>query len=250
MPKSEPAEGFVLAFNAGSSSLKFEVFVHRPVWRSCVRGAVRDIGRVRPVMELGGAGSERSVSVATHAEAAELVLDEIVPGPGGTHTATDRLAATGHRIVHGGGSFVSPVRATAPVMERLRSLAALAPLHNPPSLAVLDVVHERLPRVPAVAVFDTAFFREMPDCARRYAVPESWYAEYGVQRFGFHGIAHAYMSSRLTVLRGHAAPARRAVTLHLGHGCSATALDGGRPVETSMGFTPLEGLISAAHWFA
>ncbi len=232
----------VLIFNAGSSSLKFELFAKRPGLTSCFRGAVKDIGKERPVFQTEDSDPER-IRVSGHAEAAGLILDRICGAAAGNSTSIDRIAATGHRVVHGGDRFSVPTTVTAEVMDRLRALTPLAPLHNPASLAVMEVVRERLAGVPMAAVFDTSFFRTMPDPAKQYAVPASWYRDHGVHRFGFHGVAHQYLYERFTVLRGTDRRVNRVVSLHLGQGCSATALLNGSPVETSMGFTPIEGLI-------
>jgi acetate kinase len=240
---SKATERYVLAFNAGSSSLKFELFVERPAWRSRLRGAVRDIGRPRSVFRLESSEVGESTRISTHAEAAELVLDRLLAAASESFLSVARMAATGHRVVHGGDLYSAPATVTPSVMAELRSLAHLAPLHNPLSLAVMEVVAERLAGVPMVAVFDTAFFRGIPDHARRYAVPESWFADHGIKRYGFHGIAHQCMYDRLTLLSGAIEVPERVVSLHLGQGCSVTALGNGRPLETSMGFTPLEGLI-------
>lgn len=234
----------VLVFNAGSSSLKFELFETVPEWRSCSRGAVRDLGRADAVFELEGAETDEPAVVGTHREAAELVLDALLGGTAGHGLSATSLAVTGHRVVHGADHYSVPTLVTPAVLNDLRSLVDLAPLHLPPSLAVMEAVEGRLAGVPSVAVFDTAFFRDLPDVARRYAVPSRWLDEQGVQRYGFHGIAHADMSERLRGLCTADCPSR-VVTLHLGHGCSITAHRDGRPLETSMGFTPLEGLIMA-----
>jgi acetate kinase len=237
------AQDYVLAFNAGSSSLKFELFRTLPDWSPCVRGVVRDIGRARPVIQIEGSDPEPGNGISGHAEAARWILERIFDSTDPDRISGDRIAASGHRVVHGGEMFLAPTAVDASVMQRLRSLIPLAPLHNPLSLAVMDVVSERLPGVPRVAVFDTAFFRPLPDVAKRYAVPAAWYNDFGVQRFGFHGISHEYMLKRSTLLGGRIGPAQRVVSLHLGQGCSVSALRNGQPVETSMGFTPLEGLI-------
>jgi acetate kinase len=243
LQKEKAAEGrppYVLALNAGSSSLKFALVEASAPERTRRRGAVGNIGSARPVFSLDG-GAGRGVAAAPHAAAAELVLDSLFGGSGDIVNAAD-IIATGHRVVHGGEMFSAPTIVTQNVMDQLRALASLAPLHNPLSSAVIDVVAARLADTPAVAVFDTAFFKGMPEAASRYAVPAAWHAELGIRRFGFHGIAHEYMRDRLRSIDDAAAP-ERAVTLQLGHGCSATALRGGYPVETSMGFTPLEGLV-------
>jgi acetate kinase len=147
----------------------------------------------------------------------------------------------GHRIVHGGTEFTSAVRIDARVRERFEALTDLAPLHQPKSLAALDAVSAVLPRVTAVACFDTAFHRTMPASAATYAVPREWQQRYGVRRYGFHGLSHAYCSRRAMELT----EARRLVTCHLGAGASLAAVVDGRGVDTTMGFTPLEGLVMA-----
>ena len=150
----------------------------------------------------------------------------------------------GHRVVHGGARFSAPVRVTASVRKRLEALSELAPLHNSAALAVMDAVHAHAPRAPRVAVFDTAFFHELPEPARVYAVPKSWRAgREPLRRYGFHGLAHEYLARRFAAKRGSGARHARVLSMQLGQGCSIAALVGGRPVETSMGFTPLEGLI-------
>jgi acetate kinase len=236
-------DAVALALNAGSSSLKFELFDCANT-RSRQRGAVRGIGHADAVLEhmAGDIRTTCRVNVATHLDAIALVLEEILdPSRPGALDAAE-IAVTAHRIVHGGTAFTEPVLITSAVTERLAALGPLAPLHNPPALAVLDAVGRRLPGVPAVAVFDTAFYRELPEHAARYAVPRVWLEDHGIRRFGFHGIAHAYLFNRLRQAHPDV-PARRVVTAHLGQGCSVTALAEGLPAETSMGFTPLEGLI-------
>lgn len=235
------AANHVVAFNAGSSSLKVEAFCAEP-WRSHVTARVEGIGQRQPVLRFDRERSE-SVDATTHARAAELVLErfstesEIAPDGG-------NVLATGHRIVHGGDSFSAPVVATPDVMKPLSELAHEAPLHNPAALSVLRLVAARWPLTTAVAVFDTAFFRELPEYVRAYAVPAAWRQELRIQRYGFHGIAHEYLYRRCKAL-ATTNGARRVVTLQLGQGCSAAAIRDGCPVETSMGFTPLEGLIMA-----
>jgi len=234
---------YVLACNAGSSSLKFELFTQRPVWASSLRGAVRDIGQAHASLWLEGAPADERIEAADHAAAASLVLRLL---EGRVSAAPERMAAVGHRVVHGGGAFSEPLCVSDQSLAELEALSSLAPLHNPPALAVLGVIRRRYPGVPMVAVFDTAFFSDLPEVARRYAVPEAWFRA-GVHRYGFHGIAHRYLGARLAELEDGSRPApARAVTLQLGHGCSVTALEHGRPVETSMGLTPLEGLIMGA----
>jgi len=153
--------------------------------------------------------------------------------------------AVGHRIVHGGRDFRASVRIDAAVEARLRALTDLAPLHQPKSLAALDAVSAALPDAPAVACFDTAFHASLPEAAATYAVPAEWRTRYGARRYGFHGLSHAYAARRAAEILGRPPEALRLVTCHLGAGASCAAVLGGRSVDTTMGFTPLEGLVMA-----
>jgi acetate kinase len=153
--------------------------------------------------------------------------------------------AVGHRIVHGGTDFADPVLIDPEVVERLRSLTDLAPLHQPKSLAALDVVSGILPGTPAVACFDTAFHAGMPAAASTYALPPEWRKRWSLRRYGFHGLSHAYASRRAAALVDRRLEDLRLVTCHLGAGASLAAVKGGRSVDTTMGFTPLEGLVMA-----
>ena len=155
------------------------------------------------------------------------------------------VGAVGHRIVHGGTQFSHPVVIDAAVVARLRALTDLAPLHQPKSLAALDVVTDILPDVPAVACFDTAFHATLPAAASTYALPPEWRKRWDLRRYGFHGLSHAYASRHVTELLGRPAEGLRLVTCHLGAGASLAAIRDGRSVDTTMGFTPLEGLVMA-----
>ena len=156
-----------------------------------------------------------------------------------------RPDAAGHRIVHGGSDFSAPVRVDSVVRKRLEELTGLAPLYQPASLAALDAVTERLPGLPAVACFDTAFHATIPDAAATYPIPREWRERYAIRRYGFHGLSHAYCSGRAADLVGQPLAGLRIVTCHLGAGASLAAVAGGRSVDTTMGFTPLEGLVMA-----
>jgi acetate kinase len=240
---SGTARRYVLALNAGSSSLKFELFEHSPAWRSCLRGAIRDIGRTSAVLDLGHADHQQMAPVRDHRQAALVILERLRARLPETAISAQSLTAVGHRIVHGGSRLSQPTVVDASIVEYLNSISALAPLHNPPGLAVMAVVRDQVPEAPAVAVFDTAFFVDLPRPAQVYAVPRSWSADTEIRRYGFHGIAHEYLHRRARALAAPGEAGRRVLTLHLGQGCSITALRDGKPVETSMGFTPLEGLI-------
>jgi acetate kinase len=156
-----------------------------------------------------------------------------------------RVDAVGHRIVHGGTRYTAPVVIDAEVRQQLAALTGLAPLHQPKSLAALDAVTSALPGVPAVACFDTAFHATIPAAAATFALPEQWRTRWNLRRYGFHGLSHAYASRRAADLLGRDPGSLRAVTCHLGAGASLAAVDGGRSVDTTMGFTPLDGLVMA-----
>jgi acetate kinase len=158
------------------------------------------------------------------------------------HSGASLLGA-GHRVVHGGERFTSSVRVDDAVIAAVRSFSHLAPLHNPANLAGIEAVQAILPDLPQVAVFDTAFHQTMPPHAFRYAVPEEWYTRYGVRRYGFHGISHRFVSEQAAVVLGRSPGELRLVTAHLGNGCSATAVRDGVSVDTTMGLTPLDGLV-------
>jgi acetate kinase len=151
--------------------------------------------------------------------------------------------AVGHRVVHGGPRFSGPARLNGRVVKELRELTSLAPLHQPPALAGIAAVQEALPNVPAVACFDTAFHHRLPAAAATYALPATWRDRYAIRRYGFHGLSHAYASSRAAELLGRPLRGLRVVTCHLGSGASLAAVRHGRSVDTTMGFTPLEGLV-------
>lgn len=232
----------LLTFNAGSSSLKFALFDFTDDLACRVRGAVRDIGRPNSTLETGGA-SEDVGGIGSAAEAASLVLDRLEQGVAGLSLTSTSLAATAHRVVHGGEFYSEAVRIDADTLRNLESLDPLAPLHNPPALAVIKAVEKRFPGVPSAALFDTSFFHQLPPAARTYAIPTELARRHAIRRYGFHGIAHQSMSRQLREAAGCDASLSKVVTLHLGQGCSIAALRDGRPVETSMGFTPVEGLV-------
>ena len=216
----------VLVLNAGSSSLKWELF-DAPSFSSLRSGVVERIG------EPGGAPSQ--------ADALASVLNEL---------EDDAPAVVGHRIVHGGRRFTGPTLLDDAAVRRIEELVPLAPLHNPPALAGVRAVAGRLPGVPQVGVFDTAFHQTMPEAAARYALPAWCERDHGVRRYGFHGTSHQYVSRAAAELLkredGRDPAALNLVTLHLGNGCSAAAIEGGKCADTSMGLTPLEGLVMGA----
>lgn len=150
----------------------------------------------------------------------------------------------GHRVVHGGTHFKKPTLMTKNALQALEKLTALAPLHNPHNIAGIKACKKLFPKIPNIAVFDTAFHATMPYCAKNYALPSLWYKKYGIAKYGFHGTSHAYVSQKaIQQLKKQKKPWQRMITCHLGNGCSMTALKNGKSIDTSMGFTPLEGLI-------
>jgi acetate kinase len=236
----------VLALNCGSSSLKFRLSVtpressgeERLAW-----GAVEGVGG-RATVDFDSAGGEVLkvfTVVPDHRAAVRRVLGwlgDIAPGE------TDGLGAVGHRVVDGGERFSAPTLLDDGVVSAIEELGELAPLHNQPALAAIRAAREVLgDRLPMVAVFDTAFHRGIPERAYRYAIPAELADKHGIRRHGFHGLAHRFMTERYAEISSTPLERARIVTLHLGNGCSAAAIEGGRSVDTSMGLTPLEGLM-------
>lgn len=229
----------VLLLNAGSSSLKASLLESDGA--VLVAQASADwAGRATryACTTPSGDGLSEEVPWTGHAAAVRRALDDLVLAPRALP------AAVGHRIVHG-GEFRSSVRVGPEVRARIAALAELAPLHNPPGLETLAAAEALLPEAPHVAVFDSAFHATLPPAARTYPLPEAWTRDWGIRRYGFHGLSHAYCARRAAALLERPVDALRLVICHLGHGCSATAVQGGRSVDTTMGFTPLDGLMMA-----
>jgi acetate kinase len=235
----------ILLLNAGSSSLK-ATLVNANDGSVVARGQADWAGSVTRYRYAGVNGKDRSEEVywTGHAEAVRRFVFDLMHAEPVVLPECSALAAVGHRIVHG-GPFTSSVRITPEIRSRVTALADLAPLHNPPSLETLVAAEEELPGVPQVAVFDTAFHAALAPEAWTYPVPESWTRNWGIRRFGFHGLSHAYCAHRAVEMLGRPADELRLVICHLGHGCSASAVRRGRCVDTTMGFTPLDGLMMA-----
>ncbi len=235
----------VLAVNCGSSSLKFllaAVEDGADAQRLIASGSVNGIGG-GATLDFRTAGSGQLAerrAVDGEVEAAHAVLDWL----GGLPAADGRIDASGHRIVHGGTQFDGPAVVDAAVLRAIDQLSELAPLHNGPAVAALRAVNAALgPNVPAVVTFDTAFHRTLPPRAGLYALPLDLMQRHGIRRYGFHGLAHRWMVERFAAVSGRPAGQSKLITLQLGSGCSLAAIDGGRSIDTSMGFTPLEGLM-------
>lgn len=235
----------VLVLNAGSSSQKSALYrfetappdaVPTPVWEAHADG---------PQLKVRREGSEahtETLPSAQPAEALPRLLETLWSGPTRVLDGPAEVAVVGHRVVHGGRSYREPTLLTPAVEADLAGLSALAPAHNPAALAGINVARETFGHAPQVAVFDTAFHATLPDAAAVYPGPYGW-AEKGLRRYGFHGISHRYCAERAAELLGRPPAELRLVTCHLGNGCSLAAVKGGRSVDTTMGFTPLEGLM-------
>ncbi|GIH92388.1 acetate kinase [Planobispora siamensis] len=227
----------VLVLNSGSSSVKYRLL---SIGSGDPGGAGNDGGRTErlasgTVERIGEEGSP----VADHAAALESVADELAAA--GFGIDSPELTAIGHRVVHGGTDFTRPTLITDEVAAGIRNLIPLAPLHNPANLAGIEVARRLRPDLPQVAVFDTAFHATMPEAASTYAIDRETARRFGVRRYGFHGTSHAYVSREAAALVGR--PEGNVIVLHLGNGASASAVSAGRCVDTSMGMTPLEGLV-------
>ena len=233
----------ILLLNAGSSSLK-AALVDSSDGTTVASGLADWAGSVTRYRYSGPDGKDRSTEVpwTGYAQAVQNFLVDLVQAKPVALADRSALGAVGHRVVHG-GPFTSSMKITPDVRSRITALAELAPLHNPPALEALAAAEAELSGVPHVAVFDTAFHATLPPHAWTYPVPERWTRDWGIRRFGFHGLSHAYCTSRAAEMLGRPAEELRLVICHLGHGCSAAAVQGGRCVDTTMGFTPLEGLM-------
>lgn len=221
---SSQTGGRVLVLNAGSATLK---------------ATVLDLPDESPRFERTVDWSA-AAPPATRRAAIDAVLGAAATDAG---IAPESLVAVAHRVVHGGERFSAPVRIDDEVIDELARVVDLAPLHNPLAVATIEAARERLPAVPHVATFDTAFHATLPLVARRYPVPDRWTTDHGIRRYGFHGLSVEWAVGRASSLLGRPIDALRLVVAHLGGGCSVTAVEGGRSVDTSMGLTPLEGLM-------
>nr|BCX01872.1 MAG: acetate kinase [Bacteroidota bacterium] len=234
----------VLVLNCGSSSVRFTVIETRQR-RWLIRGLVERIGAVSSILnwEAMGRPPERMVlEIPHHSAAIEQVLRLLVSPPEPWPVPL-QIEAVGHRVVHGGETFSGSVLLTQAVKEAIRDAFDLAPLHNPANLKGIEAAQALLPDVPHVAVFDTAFHQTLPPEAYLYAIPNRLYRRYRIRKYGFHGPSHYYVSRRYYELTGRPREGSRLITLHLGNGASAAAIRDGYSVDTSMGFTPLSGLV-------
>ena len=235
----------ILVINCGSSSLKYQL-INSDSEAVLAKGLCERIGIDGSVLTHTPAGKDKvriETPMPNHTVAVQLVIDALTNAEHGVIKSLDEIGAVGHRVVHGGEKFASSVVITDEVMKAIEECNDLAPLHNPANLIGINSCKEIMPNVPMVAVFDTAFHQTMPEKAYLYGLPYEYYEKYKVRRYGFHGTSHDYVSNRAAQLLGKKREDLKIIVCHLGNGASVSAVDHGKCVDTSMGLTPLEGLI-------
>lgn len=231
----------ILAINAGSSSLKFQL-IQMPEEKVSAIGLVERIGMNDSVfsIEIDGKKDKQIGDIHDHGEAVKKLLEALIST--GVVNSFEDIDAVGHRVVHGGEYFNDSVLVTDEVIEKIEKTSELAPLHNPANLTGIHAFREILPDVPMVTVFDTAFHQTMPQSSYLYSLPHEYYEKYGIRKYGFHGTSHKYVSQRAAELMGVPLESLRLISCHIGNGASVTAIEGGKSIDTSMGFTPLAGV--------
>ena len=235
----------ILVLNCGSSSIKYKLF-DMTTKEVMAQGGIEKIGLPGSFLKLTLPNGEKKIlekDVPEHTTGIDFILNTLVSEEYGAIKSLDEINAVGHRMVHGGEKFAKSVLIDQEVLDTFIACSDLAPLHNPANLKGVNAVSAILPNVPQVGVFDTAFHQTMPDYAYMYAVPYELYTKYGVRRYGFHGTSHRYVSKRACEFLGLPVEGTKIITCHVGNGGSITAVKDGKSVDTSMGLTPLEGLM-------
>ena len=235
----------ILVINCGSSSLKYQL-INSDTEAVLAKGLCERIGIEGSQITYQPAGGEKEVTVSpmpTHTQAIQMVLDALTNKKSGVIASLAEVGAVGHRVVHGGEKFTSSTVITDEAMKAIEECNDLAPLHNPANLIGIRACQELMPNVPMVAVFDTAFHQTMPEEAYLYGLPYEYYEKYKVRRYGFHGTSHSFVSKRAAEVAGKPYEDLKIIVCHLGNGASLSAVKNGKSVDTSMGLTPLEGLI-------
>ena len=234
----------VLVLNSGSSSIKFELF-EMPSEKRQARGLLEKIGEEQSKLTYTIGDSKYTIDqkVADHGQGLRLIIDALTDQSKGGLKDISEIGAVGHRVVHGGEAFSETVIIDDKVQKAVEEHIQLAPLHNPPNLLGIKVARELLPNVPQVAVFDTAYHQTMPAYAFTYPIPYELYEQLRVRRYGFHGTSHRYVAARAAKILGRKLEETNLITAHLGNGASMTAIQNGKSIDTTMGLTPLEGLI-------
>ncbi|MBS7223763.1 MAG: acetate kinase [Clostridiaceae bacterium] len=234
----------VLVINAGSSSLKYQL-IDMDTTEVMAKGLCERIGIDGKLTHQGNKTEEKykaDIAMPTHSDAIKAVIDILLDKEWGVISDMSEIDAVGHRVVHGGEFFADSVLITDKVIKAIEECIPLAPLHNPPNLIGINACKEVMGDVPMVAVFDTAFHQSMPSKSYMYAVPYEYYQKYKIRRYGFHGTSHKYVSQQAAEMLGRPLESLKLITCHLGNGSSIAAIDGGKSVDTSMGFTPIDGL--------
>ncbi|MED3622742.1 acetate kinase [Neobacillus thermocopriae] len=231
----------IIAINAGSSSLKFQLF-DMPSEEVITKGLIERIGLNDSIFNItiNGEKLKETLDIPNHEVAVKLLLDKLTTL--GIIKSLSEIEGIGHRVVHGGEEFSDSVLITDEVLRKIDELSELAPLHNPANVTGIRAFKQVLPNVPAVAVFDTAFHQTMPASSYLYSLPYEYYEKYGIRKYGFHGTSHKYVSQRAAELLGRPIEQLRLISCHLGNGASIAAIQGGKSIDTSMGFTPLAGV--------
>lgn len=234
----------ILVLNCGSSSIKFQLRDADSEALLC-KGLIERISEPKGAISVSSDGKklQRQEEMANHAVALDHMIQLLTSPELGVMTNLSEIGAVGHRVVHGGEEYSESVLIDDKAIETIDRLSSLAPLHNPPNLKGILACREVLPGVPQVAVFDTAFHQTMPPVAYIYPLPRSLYEKYKIRRYGFHGTSHRYVHGRARIVAGLEGQPSKIITAHLGNGCSITAIRDGKVTDTSMGFTPLEGLV-------
>lgn len=233
----------ILVVNCGSSSLKYQL-IDSDTEQVSASGQCERIGLDGIFsIKLNGEKKEKNIDIPDHAVAIKTVLDELIAPENAVISSLEEIQAIGHRVVHGGEKFSQSVLITEDVIREIEECNDLAPLHNPANILGIRACQEVMPKVDNVAVFDTAFHQTMPAKAYLYGLPKEYYEKYGVRRYGFHGTSHSFVSKRLAELAGLELENSRLIICHIGSGASISAVVNGKSVDTSMGMTPLEGLV-------
>lgn len=234
----------ILVINAGSSSLKYQLIDmdNKVVMAKGLCDRIGIDGSKLEYKPMNGEKISTLVEMRDHSDAIKLVLDALVDSETGVIASMDEIGAVGHRVVHGGENFSESVVITPEVKASIEACCELAPLHNPANIIGIEACEKAMPNVPNVAVFDTAFHQTMPATAYMYALPYEYYETYKVRRYGFHGTSHKYVSQKAAEVLGKDIKDLKIITCHLGNGSSIAAIENGKVVDTSMGFTPLAGL--------
>lgn len=235
----------ILVINCGSSSLKYQL-INSKTEEVLAKGLCERIGIEGSQITYQPAGGNKEINVSpmpTHTQAIQLVLDALTNSKTGVIKSLSEVGAVGHRIVHGGEKFTGSTILTEDALKAIEECCDLAPLHNPANLIGIRACQELMPNVPMVAVFDTAFHQTMPEEAYLYGLPYEYYEKYKIRRYGFHGTSHSYVSKKAAELLGKPYDSLKTIVCHLGNGASVSAVKYGKSIDTSMGLTPLEGLV-------